>query len=165
MIRRCRSIPCFHFLFLFRNDGITEQLDQNDLRCCFGFYFSKMSFPSFVEGSFSTITRHLDKGIWKTLSSWRFHRHGSTKVSSLHQDIWLIIVCFSFSQTNLDFALNLIFVTIYLPFYLSIFCVFWSSSSTPSLFMRTNKILMRLNVVFYEGLQPQNVSFLYFTKH
>ena len=108
MIRRCRSIPCFHFLFLFRNDGITEQLDQNDLRCCFGFYFSKMSFPSFVEGSFSTITRHLDKGIWKTLSSWRFHRHGSTKVSKMHQDIWLIIVCFSFSQTNLDFAFNLI---------------------------------------------------------
>ena len=109
MIWRCHSIPCFHFHFLFRNNGIREQLDQNDLRRCFGnFFFRKCHSASYVESSFSTITRHLDKGIWKTLSSWRFHRHGSTKVSSLHQDIWLIIVCFSFSQTNLDFAFNLI---------------------------------------------------------
>ena len=109
MIWRCRSILCFHFHFLFRNNGIREQLDQKDLRRCFGnFFFRKCHSASYVESSFSTITRHLDKGIWKTLSSWRFHRHGSTKVSSLDQDIWLIIVCFSFSQTNLDFAFNLI---------------------------------------------------------
>ena len=109
MTWRCRSIPCFHLHFLFKNNGIREQLDQKDLRHCFGKFFSrKCHSASYVEGSFSTITRHLDKGIWKTLSSWRFHRHGSTKVSSLHQDIWLIIVCFSFSETNLDFAFNLI---------------------------------------------------------
>ena len=41
MIRRCRSIPCFHFHFLFRNDGIREQLDQNDYVAVLVFIFRK----------------------------------------------------------------------------------------------------------------------------
>ena len=83
MIWRCHSIPCFHFYFLFRNNGIREQLYQNDFCCCYGEICFESVIPqvldhSYVQSSFSTITRHLDNGIWKTPSSWRFYRHGST---------------------------------------------------------------------------------------
>ena len=33
---------------------------------------------SFVQGSFSTITKHIDNGIWSTSYIWRFYGHGST---------------------------------------------------------------------------------------
>ena len=35
MIWRCHNIPCFHFCFLFRNNGIREELYQNDFCCCY----------------------------------------------------------------------------------------------------------------------------------
>ena len=41
MIWRCHSIPCFHFYFLFRNNGIREQLYQNDFCCCYSEICSK----------------------------------------------------------------------------------------------------------------------------
>ena len=117
---------------------------EKDIRRCYGNFLFESTIPqvldhSYIESSFSASTRHLHNGIWKTSSNWQYHQHGSTKVSSLHQDIWRIVVCFFFSQTNLDFKFNLnvdriIFVTIYLTFYLAIFCVFWSSSSTSKLF-------------------------------
>ena len=31
----------------------------------------------YVQSSFSTITRHIDNGIWKILYSWRFYGHGN----------------------------------------------------------------------------------------
>ena len=40
--------------------------------------FWKLLDFSYVQSSFSTITRHTDKGIWKILCSWRFNGHGST---------------------------------------------------------------------------------------
>ena len=72
MIWRCHSIPCFHFYFLFRNNGLREQLYQNDFCCCYGQICFESVIPqvldhSYVQSSFSTITRHLDNGIWKTL--------------------------------------------------------------------------------------------------
>ena len=55
---------------------------------------------SYIQSSFPTIMRRLDNSIWKTPYNWRFYGFGSTQVSSLHQYIWLIIVCTSFSQTT-----------------------------------------------------------------
>ena len=62
----------FSFLFFVKNNGIREQLYQNDF-CC---YCGEISFESvipqvldhsYVQSFFSTITRHFDNGIWKTL--------------------------------------------------------------------------------------------------
>ena len=65
------KVPLFRvfvFIFLFRNNGIREQLYQNDFRCCYGEFFFESVIPqvldhSYVQSSFSTITRHLDKVI------------------------------------------------------------------------------------------------------
>ena len=49
MIRRCYSIPCFQFQFLFRNNGIREQLYANGFRRSYGnFFFSKVSFLKYL---------------------------------------------------------------------------------------------------------------------
>ena len=58
----------FHFYFLFRNNGIRDQLYQNDFCCCYGEIFfesviAQVLDHSYVQSSFSTITRHLDNGI------------------------------------------------------------------------------------------------------
>ena len=95
----------FSFLFLFRNNGISEQLDENDFRRCYYQFFMERVILK-VQSSFSTTTRHLDNGIWKTPYNWRFYGHGSTQVWSLHQYILLIIISLSFSQTNLVLKFN-----------------------------------------------------------
>ena len=38
MMWRCHSILCFHFYFLFRNNGMKDQLYLNDYRCCHGLW-------------------------------------------------------------------------------------------------------------------------------
>ena len=82
--RRC-DIPCFHFYFLFRNNGRREQLDDSDFRHCESviFYFSQL-FPKF----FLKITTCIDNVIWKTPYSWIFHGHGSTQVQII---LWVNI--------------------------------------------------------------------------
>ena len=42
--------------------------------------FWKLLDISYVKISYSTITRHINNGIWKTPYSWRFYGHGSTYV-------------------------------------------------------------------------------------
>ena len=69
----------FSFLFfLFRNNVIREQLDENDFRRCYVFSESiipKVLDHNYVQYSLSTITRQLDNSIWKTLYSWIFYWH------------------------------------------------------------------------------------------
>ena len=112
MIWRCHGIPCFHFYFLFRNNAIREQLDESDFLRCHGILLFESTWSHFFQNqnSFSTITRHLNNGIWKTLYKWRFYGHGSTYMSSLHQNIWLITLHASFSQTSLVFKFNLLLI-------------------------------------------------------
>ena len=81
MIWRCHDIPCFNFYFLFRINSKRQQLDENDFRQCYGNFFSKESFQKYKVHS--KITRHLDNGIWKIPSSWRFYGHGSRLVLNL----------------------------------------------------------------------------------
>ena len=77
---------------------------------CYGNFVFESVIPKALDSSyvqsFSSITRHLNNGIWKTRYNCRIYGHESTQVSSLHQDIWLIIVCFSFSQTSPVFSLT-----------------------------------------------------------
>ena len=102
---------------------------------------------SYIQSSFPTIMRHLDNSIWKTPYNWRFYRFGSTKVSSLHQYIWLIIVCTSFSQTNPVFKFNLMLIEKFSSqlIYFSTFRDSVNFEVHPVL-LRTSKILMKLNV-------------------
>ena len=102
------------FIFMFRNNVIREQLGQNNFRRCYGFFFKSIIPKELdhndVQNSLSTITKHLNNGLW-------------TSVSSLHQDIEHIIVCFSFSQTSPVSKFNLMLIEQFLPqfIYLSIF--------------------------------------------
>ena len=64
--------------FLFTNKSKQERI----LWLLWFFFFnsviSKVIDHSYVQSSFSTITRHLDNGNWKTPYSGRFYRHEST---------------------------------------------------------------------------------------
>ena len=55
------------FYFLFRSDDKKEHLDENDFRHSYGNYFRgavvKVLDFSYVQTSFSTITRQIDNGI------------------------------------------------------------------------------------------------------
>ena len=71
----------FIFIFMFRSNVIREQLGQNNFRRCYGFFSRKYHFESTwsqrcsLSSFLSTITKHLDNGIWKTPYNWRFYGH------------------------------------------------------------------------------------------
>ena len=155
----------FIFIFMFRNNVIREQLGQNNLRHSYVFFSGKYH-------SESTWSQRCSKfSINNYEAPWQRHLKDTlqlkilwTSVSSLHQDIELIIVCFSFSQTSLVFKFNLMLIEQFLPqfIYLSIFwyCILKFIHYLYAFFIRASKIFMRLNVVFCESLQPHNVIFL-----
>ena len=78
----------FFIIFLFRNNVVREQLDENDFRRCYVFLsesiIPKVLDHSYIKGSLSTITKQLDNSVFKrTLQLnvlW-------TLVSSLNQNI------------------------------------------------------------------------------
>ena len=154
---------CSHY-FLFRNNFIRGQLDQNDLRRCFGNFFSKVSFCKYL---ITAMLKVLSEQLQDTLTT-AFERHppiedftdmdrqrcrACTKTFDL--------LCASFSQTNLDFEFNLTFVTIYLLFYLSIFCTFWSSSSTTKLFSWKPITFWWGSMLFFEKVYSHKMLFFY----
>ena len=78
MIWRCHGIPCFHFYFLFRNNGYKRRIRYPSLLWQFSFKNVIPKVHSYVQSSFSTFMRHLENGIWKTRCNWRFYGHGWT---------------------------------------------------------------------------------------
>ena len=61
---------CSLILFLFWTNGKKGHLDEYDFRHCYGNFFSKVEFwkllhHSYVQSSFSTITRHIEHSILK----------------------------------------------------------------------------------------------------
>ena len=162
----------FIFIFMFRNNVIREQLGQKNFRSCHVSFFEiiipKVLDHNDVQSSLSTITNHLDNGIWKAPYNWRVLL---TLMSSLHQDIELIIVCFSFSQTSLVFKFNLMLIEQFLPrfIHLSIFW-YWVLKFIQyfyAFFKRASKFSSASMLFFCEGgLQLQNVIiFLFSMKH
>ena len=62
------GIPCSHFYFLFRNNFVSEQLDENDFRRSYGNFYFESVIPKvldhrYTQSPFLTITRHFDNGI------------------------------------------------------------------------------------------------------
>ena len=117
MIWRCHSIRCFHFHFLFGNNGIREQLNQKDLRRCFGNFFSKVSFRElfwkFFLNNYRTPWQQNLKDTLQLKISPTWIDKG-VEPAPRH----LTYYCVSFSQKKLDFAFNL----------------FWSNNFCPNLF-------------------------------
>ena len=107
-------------------------------------------------------------------ASWRRHLKETLKLkilwtlaTSLHQNIELIIACFSFSQTNLVFKFNLMLIEQFLPqfIYLSIFwyCILKFIQYLYAFLIRTSKFSWASMLFFCEGLQPQNVIIFLFS--
>ena len=148
----------FIFIFVFRNNVVREQLGQNNFCRCYGFFFKSIIPKALdhndVQSSLSTITKHLDNGIW-------------TSVSSLHQDIELIIVCFSFSQTSLVFKFNPMLIEQFLPqfIYFSIFwyCILKFFQYLHTFLKTASNFSWASMLCFCESSQLQNVMiFLFF---
>ena len=106
-----------------------------------------------VQSSLSTITKHLDNGIW-------------TSVSSLHQGIELIIVCFSFSQTSLVSKFNLMLIEQFLPqfIYLSIFwyCILKFIQYLYAFFIRASKFSWAWMLFFVKVYGYKMLFYFYF---
>ena len=162
MVWRCRGIPFLwdsEFLFfLFRTNGKKNiwmrVIPVTVMIVILKVPFWKLLDITYVQSSFSTITRHIDNGIWKTPCSWRFYRHGST---------W--------NQKNLVFKFNLVLIEKFSPQFIYLFTFQYSAyleviQCFYAFFIRTSKISMRL-LVFFEALQPQTVliMFLFSMKH
>ena len=128
-------------------------MGQNNFCRCYGFFFKSIIPKALdhndVQSSLSTITKHLDNGIW-------------TSVSSLHQGIELIIVCFSFSQTSLVSKFNLMLIEHFLPQFIY-FSIFWYSilkfvQYLYDFFISACKFSWAAMLFFCEGLQLQNAN-------
>ena len=149
---------CVFIFIMFRNNVIKEQLGQNNFRRCYGFFFSKVLFWTYL------ITTMLKVLYQQLRSTWQRHLKYTlqlkilwTSVSSLHQDIELIIVCFSFTQTSLVFKFNLMLIEQFLSqfIYLSIFwyCILKFIQYLYSFFIRASKFSWASMLFFCEGLQ------------
>ena len=161
----------FSFLFLCLE---TTLYDSNwDKTTCVAvmFFFPKVSFHKYL------ITTMFKVFYPQLQTPWQGHLKDTlqlkifwTSVSSLHQDIELIIVCFSFSQTSLVFKFNLMLIEQFLPqfIYLSIFwyCILKFIQYLYAFFIRASKFSWASMLFFCEGLQLQNVIiFLFSMKH
>ena len=139
MTWRCQSILCFHYCFCLETTVYEINWMWTTSVAVMVIFFLKVSFPNYlITASFKAhfqqlwgaLTTAVDNGnlIWKTLTT-AFERHLTIQdftdmdqqMSSLHQYIWLIIVCFSFSQTNPVFKFNLMLIEKFSsqPIYLS----------------------------------------------
>ena len=115
----------FIFIFLFKNNVIRKQLDENDFRLCYVFFpesiILKVLDHSYVQSSLSTIMRQLDNSIWKTPYNWIFYGHwcqaGTKTFNLLFYASLSVKQAWFLNLTNVD---PLIFATIFLPFYLLI---------------------------------------------
>ena len=164
--------PVFSFFsFLSRNSVIKEQLDENNFRRCYVFFWKDHSPSSWTQLCSKFFINNYE-------APWQWHLKDIlqmkilwTSVSSLHQDIKRIILCFSFSQTSLVFKFNLMMVEQFLPqfIYFSIFwyCILKFIQCLYAFFIRASKfswasMLFFVKVYSYKMLlyfySPWNIS-------
>ena len=139
MIWKCYGIPRFHFHFLFRNNSKREQLDGNNFRHCYGIFFrrchsestwSQLCSKFFLNNYKAPLQKHL-KDTLQLKILWTWINIG-VEPATRHWTYYCMLV---FLSNKPSFKIEpsvgrIIFATIHLPFYLSIFYVSWSSSST-----------------------------------
>ena len=162
----------FSFLFfLFRNNVNKRAIGWKRLPSLYFFprkyhsgsydtpLWSQLCSKFFINNHESTWEQHLKDTLQLNII-W-------TSMSRLHQDIELIIVCFSFSQTSLVFEFKLMLIEWFLPqfIYLSSFwyCFLKFIPYLYALFIRAGKFSWTSMLLLCEGLQPQVVNmFFYF---
>ena len=130
MIWICHGIQCFHFYFLFRNNVIREQLDGNDVSRCYGFFYESV-IPKFT---FKVLSQQLQLHLKETLQlkilcTWI---NIGVELAPSHLSYYCMLFFLS-NKVVFNFD-RIIFETIYFSFYLSMYCVFWRSSSISTLF-------------------------------
>ena len=143
-------------------------MGQNNFRRCYGFF----SWKHHSERTWSQRCSNFSINNYE--APWQRHLKDTlqlkilwTSVSSLHQDIKLIIVCFSFSQTNLVFKFNPMLIEQFLPrfIYFSVFwyCILKFFQYLYAFFITASKFLWASMLLFCEGLQLQNVIIFLFS--
>ena len=98
----------------------------------------------------------VDEDAWKIISCIKIYASTLKNISPKWKVNISFIIVFFFSQTNLLLKYNLMLIrtfssTIYLPlFYFDILCILKFVQYFYALFIRTSKVLMRLNILFLE---------------
>ena len=134
----------FHFYFLFRNNGVRESNWMGTTsvvvmviffrRCHSESTWSQLCSKFFLNNYEAPWQRHLkDTFQLKILRTWI---NIGVEPATRHLTYYCMLLFLSNKPSfkTVSSVDRTIFVTIYLPFYLSIFCVSWSSSSTSMLF-------------------------------
>ena len=137
MLWGCHGIPCFQFYFLCKNNGKREQLHENDFRRSYGNFFwrchsestwSQLCSKFFLNNYEAPWQRHLkDTFQLKILRTWI---NIGVEPAKRHLTYYCMLLFLS-NKPNFKIESSfdrIIFTTIYLPFYLSIFRVSWRSS-------------------------------------
>ena len=140
-----------NFDFIKQEDIMLNSMTQHP--SLLWFFFSKESFWKYL---ITTILKVLYQQLRSTLTS-------------LHQDIELIIVCFSVSQTSLVFKFNLMLIEQFLPqfIYLSIFwyCILKFIHCLYSFFIRASKFSWASMLLWRFTATKCNYIFLFSMKH
>ena len=92
IVWRYHGIWQVHFYFLFRTDDKKRHLDEHDFRHCCFFFFSKVPFfklldHSYVQSSFSVITRHVHNSVLKGSLQLNILRTWINICEFFHQDL------------------------------------------------------------------------------
>ena len=158
MIWRCYGISCFHFYFLFRNNGKRKQLDENDFRHWYGNFSSKVSFWKYlIAAVFKVLPRLIVEAPWQrhlkdTLRTWINKGVEPAVRRTLHQEMLLLYASLSITQTlvlNLTLCWSSNFHNNLFSFSHSyVLCILKIIQYLYAFFIRTSKIMMRPSFVF-----------------
>ena len=150
----------FLFLFFCLESMVRKQTWMRTTSVTVMVIFSKAPFwklldHSYAQTSFSTITRHIDNGTWRTSYNWRLWQHYQIRANSFlskYHETKITKVPGKFPKTEpvsqkniprrkLVLKFNLASIEWFSPqfiyfFYFFIFCWSWSSSSVLTLFYK-----------------------------
>ena len=112
----------------------------------------------FIKTLVNIMKQKSTKVLWKLSLAKKATQHFKEHCTRI-DDIWLVVICFFFSQTNFAFKSNLVFIDILDSFCYSLFTVlpfdFYLCSMDFKVIqciytfsIKTSKVLMRFNVLF-----------------
>ena len=172
MVGSCHGILRFHFFIFCLEATVKKNTWMRTISVTVMIIISKVLFWklldfSYVQLSFSTTMRHIDNGIWKIFYSWRLTwiniqansflgKYHEMKMGEGGMEIISCTKIRVYSLKNIAPG--------HFTYYRIVLCL--SNNGAFTFFIRTSKVLMRLNV-FFQGFQSQSVLivFLLSMKH
>ena len=86
------SIQCFHFYFLSRNNGIREQLYQNDFCCCYGeICFESVIRKYLITAMFKVLSQQLQDTLTMAYERHPLVEDFPDKILPIFTDLWIIV--------------------------------------------------------------------------